>query len=189
MEDIVFFDIDTQYSFMHKKGRFYVKGAEKIIPNLKRITQFAKEKSISVIASMDNHKMPGQEKIKETRFSNAFSIPNRKLSDKKIKRLREKNRLLIEKQKHDVFSNPNTKKLLQSVKKAFVYGVATDSCVKEAVLGLREMGIETYVVIDAIRSTSKDNEKKYIVLFKKKGAKFLTTSQLLKIDNLLSITH
>ena len=184
MKDVIFFDIDTQYDFMHKDGKFYVPDAEKIIPNLKKITEFADKKSVSVIASIDKHEMLWQKKIPETTLNNITSVPNRKLDSKKIKKLKEKNRLLIEKQKHDVFSNQNTKKLLKDVKRAYVYGVAADYCVKAAVLGLRKIGIETYVIKDAIKPMFKKNEKKDLDLFIEKGAKFLTTSQLLKRKSL-----
>src|SRR3989338_1902274 len=195
MKDVIFFDVDTQYDFMRKDGKLYVPNAEKIIPNLKKITQFAKKKNVSVIASADNHKMgdweiasktfpphcmkntKGQKKIPETTLSNIIVVPNKKLSIKKIKKLIEKNTLLIEKQKYDAFSNPNLKQILKTIKKAYVYGVATDYCVKAAVLGLRSMKIETFVIKDAIRPVFKKNEKKDLDLFKKKGAKFLTTSQ------------
>ncbi len=202
MKNIIFFDVDTQYDFMHKDGKLYVPDAEKIIPNLKKITNFVKRKNVSVIASADNHKMSdweiasktfpphcmkntkGQKKIKETILPNTEIIPNKKLNNKNIKKLTEKNRLLIEKQKYDAFSNPNLKQILKIIKKAYVYGVATDYCVKAAVLGLRSMGIETFVIKDAIRPVFKKNEKKDLDLFKKKGAKFLTTSQLLKRKNI-----
>ena len=180
MKDVIFFDIDTQYDFMHKDGRFYVPDAEKIIPNLDRITEFAKDRRISVIASIDGYKFSSNKKIPGTRLSNVPSVPNKELNNEKLIKLKKKNRLIIEKQKHDVFSNPNTKKLLNNVKRAYVYGVATDYCVKAAVLGLREMGVETYVIKDAIKPVFKKNEKKYLSLFRKKGAKFLTTSELLK---------
>ena len=198
MKDTIFFDVDTQYDFMRKDGKLYVPGAERIIPNLREITDFAKEKNISVVASADNHKMSdweiasktfpphcmqgtkGQKKIPETRLDNAIAVPNKKLNNKKIKKLKLKNRLLIEKQKYAAFSNPNLKAILKGTKKAYVYGVATDYCVKAAVLGLRQMGIETYVVRDAIKPVFKKNEKKDLLLFKKKGAKFLTTAQFLK---------
>ena len=198
MKDIIFFDVDTQYDFMHKDGRLYVPDAERIITNLKKITQFAKKKNVSVIASADNHKMSdweiasktfpphcmagtlGQKKIPETRLSNIVIVPNKKLNNKKIKQLKQKNRLLIEKQKYTAFSNPNLKSILKGTKKAYVYGVATDYCVKAAVLGLRQMGVETYLIKDAIKPVFKKNKKKDFALFRKKGAKFLTTSQLLK---------
>ncbi|MBI2649681.1 cysteine hydrolase [Candidatus Woesearchaeota archaeon] len=198
MKNIIFFDVDTQYDFMRKDGRLYVPDAEKIIPNLKKITQFAKKRNVSVIASADNHNMgdweiasktfpphcmqgaKGQKKIPETRLSNAAIVANRKLRNKKIKQLKQKNRLLIEKQKYDAFSNPNLSSILKGAKKAYVYGVATDYCVKAAVLGLRRMGIETYVIKDAIKPVFRKNEKKDLKLFRKKGAKFLTASQLLR---------
>ena len=198
MKGIIFFDVDTQYDFMHKYGKLYVPDAEKIIPNLKKITQLARKKNVSVIASADNHKMSdweiasktfpphcmagtkGQKKIPETRLSNIKIVQNKKLDSKKIKQLKQQNRLLIEKQKYTAFSNPNLKSILKGTKRAYVYGVATDYCVKAAVLGLRQMGVETHVIKDAIKPVFKKNEKNDLALFRKKGAKFLTTQQLLK---------
>jgi nicotinamidase/pyrazinamidase len=198
MKEVIFFDVDTQYDFMHKDGKLYVPDAEKIISNLKKITDFTKKKNVSVVASSDNHRISdweiasktfpphcmqgtkGQKKIPETRLSNVVIVPNKKLNNKKIKQLKQKNRLLIEKQKYTAFSNPNLKSILKRTKKAYVYGVATDYCVKAAVLGLRQMGVETYLIKDAIKPVFKKNEKKDFALFRKKGAKFLTTSQLLK---------
>ena len=198
MREVIFFDVDTQYDFMHRDGKFYVPDAERIIPNLKKITQFAKKKNVSVIASADKHKISdwkiasrifpkihitgalGQKKIRETMLNGAVQVPNRKLNDKKIKQLKEKNRIIIEKQEHNAFSNPNLKQILNGTKKAYVYGVATDYCVKAAVLELRKMEVKTYIIIDAIKPLFEKNEKKNLALFRKKGAKFLTTSQLLK---------
>ena len=198
MKRIVFFDVDTQYDFMHKDGKLYVPGAESIIPNLKKITQLAKKRNISVIASVDKHFInglgiasktfpldcmawaKGHKKIPETKLSNTIPVPNKKLNNKKIKELKGKNRIIIEKQEHNAFSNPNLKSILNGTKKAYVYGVATDYCVKAAVLGLRKMGVETYIITDAIKPILKKNEKRDLELFRKKGAKFLTTSQLLR---------
>lgn len=183
MKGAIFLDIDTQCSFMHKGGKFYVPDAESIIPNLKRITQLAKEKNISVIASADMHPELGaneQEKIPETILSGAVLVPNKRLESSIVWKLKEENRIIIEKQEHNIFSNPNLKLVLNGAKKAYVYGVATDYCVKAAVIGLRETGIETYVISDAIKPIFKKNEKKDLDLFSKKGAKFLTTSQLLR---------
>src|SRR3989338_10066840 len=163
MKDIVFFDIDTQHNFMHETGKFYVPEAEKIIPNLERITNFAKKNNISVVASIDLQKMDevgvlinmstnGYKKIPETILSKTKTIPNKKLSDEQLKELLEEyNRFWILKQKNDVFSNPNLKLILNGTKEAYVYGVATDYCVKVAVLGLIKIGIETYIIKDAIK--------------------------------------
>ena len=196
MKNTIFFDIDTQYDFMHKDGKLYVPHAEQIIPKLRKITEFALKKRIPIIASTDKHVMEdkeiaskafpphciaetsGQKKISETYVQNAISVPNKLLPDNQIRHLIGKN-LIIEKQEYDVFSNPNVKRLLKGIKKAYVYGVATDYCVKAAVLGLLSMGIETYVIKDAIMPVVKDNEHKDLDLMKQKGATFLTTDTLL----------
>ncbi|MBI2657939.1 cysteine hydrolase family protein [Candidatus Woesearchaeota archaeon] len=198
MKDIIFFDVDTQYDFMHKDGKLYVPGAESIIPNLKKITQLAKRKNVRVIASADRHRMgdweissktfpphcmegtKGQKKISETSLKNYASVPNKKLSKKEAEKLKGKNIVIIEKQEYTAFSNPNLKKILSGAKKAYVYGVATDYCVKAAVIGLRQMKIKTYVIKDAIKPVFRKNEKKDLALFRQKGAKFLTTGQLLR---------
>lgn len=194
----IFFDVDTQYDFMKANGKLYVPFAEKIIPNLKKITGFAKKNKVSVIASADNHTLKdkeissktfpphcmkgsaGQKKIPETRFRSAVTVSTKKLSKKNIEELKNKKNVLIEKDNYDVFSNPNTLSLLSDVDTAIVYGVATDFCVKAAVLGLIKQKIEVFLVKDAIKEVFKKNEKKDLALFKKKGVKFLTTKQLLK---------
>ena len=186
MKSVIFFDVDTQYDFMHKDGKFYVKNAEDIIPNLNAITQFALTNSIPVFASIDNNGFGNATgkwdklKIPETRLGNSIIVPNKKLANEIIRQLKKENKLLIEKQEHNAFSNPNLKPILKGTKKAYVYGVATDYCVKEAVLELRNMKIETYIIKDAIKSVLKKNEKRDLALFRDKGAKFLTTSQLLR---------
>lgn len=179
MKEAIFFDVDTQFDFMHKENRLYIPDAGKIIPNLKKITEFAKINNISVAASIDNHSSKGHKKIPETDFEDFVVIPNKVLSLRKIAQLKKNDRLLIEKQQHNVFSNPNLKPILGNAKKAYVYGVATEYCVKEAVLGLASMGIKLFLIEDAVMPISKEEGKKTLELFKKKGVKFLTTEQLL----------
>ncbi|MBU3912918.1 MAG: cysteine hydrolase [Nanoarchaeota archaeon] len=51
----VFWDVDTQYDFMKKEGALYVPDAELIRPNLKLLTDFAREKGIPIVGSVDRH--------------------------------------------------------------------------------------------------------------------------------------
>ena len=55
MKNLFFFDIDTQKDFMLKTGALYVPGAERIIPKLRRLFDFAAGNEISVISTMDTH--------------------------------------------------------------------------------------------------------------------------------------
>lgn len=103
---------------------------------------------------------------------------------KEIKKIEngELSGIYFEKQSYDVFSNPVTEKVLEKarIKKAIVYGVATDYCVKAAVLGMQARGIQTYVVKDAIKGVSPETTKKALKEMTKAGAKFVKTSDVLE---------
>ncbi len=78
--------------------------------------------------------------------------------------------IVIEKQDTNVFSNPYAETVFRKVKKAIVYGVATDYCVKDAVLGMLERGIEVYLVEDAIRGITKDGTEEALDKMYARGA-------------------
>ena len=90
--------------------------------------------------------------------------------------------IYIEKQSYDVFTNPLAEVLLREagVKEAIVYGVATDFCVKAAVLGMHKRGIQCYVVKDAIKGVFPDKSKEALAEMAEAGAKFVTTSDILE---------
>jgi len=90
--------------------------------------------------------------------------------------------IYFEKQTYDVFSNPTTEEVLQKAKvnEAVVYGVATDYCVKAAVLGMQEKGIQTYVVEDAIMGIDSETTKSALEEMARAGAKFVTTKEILE---------
>jgi len=90
--------------------------------------------------------------------------------------------LFFEKQSYDVFTNPAISLFLDfaDVKEAIVYGVATDYCVKAAVLGMQERGIQCYVVEDAIKGVAHETTKKALDEMKAAGAQFVNASQVLE---------
>ena len=66
------------------------------------------------------------------------------------------------------------------VENAYVFGVATDYCVKAAVLGMQERGIQTYVVEDAIKGITPETTEAALKEMEQAGAKFITTEQVLE---------
>ena len=60
----VFWDVDTQYDFLHSDGRLYVPGSEAIIPTLRRLTQYAHDQGIRIVASADDH-VPGDPELSD----------------------------------------------------------------------------------------------------------------------------
>jgi len=86
----------------------------------------------------------------------------------------------IQKQSYDVFTNPATEKFLEALetKTAIVYGVATDYCVKAAVLGMQQRGIQCVVLEDAIAGITPNGSTAAITEMKAAGALFKTSNDL-----------
>ena len=181
MMSLVFWDVDTQYDFMHADGKLYVNTSEEIIPILKRLTQHAHRHGIRIIASADDHLpghrelsatpdwketfpehcmrgTPGQRKIAETYLRNPLVIEPEP-EDPAALAARVKGHdgdILFHKHWFDVFTNPNVLPVLDALAPTGIvlYGVALDVCDKYAVEGLlrHRPGIPLTLVTDAVRA-------------------------------------
>ncbi|MDP3639962.1 MAG: cysteine hydrolase family protein [Nanoarchaeota archaeon] len=176
--DIIFWNVDTQYDFMRPDGKLYVPGAETIEHNLERLTSLAAERNIRVINTADWHTSTSPELSDQPDFKATFPphclqrtkgaeyIPATRPDDPCIIFWQDQSyqehdmltsrEIIIYKDRFDVFDkegNPFTDVVLTILKpqRAIVYGVATNVCVDFAVKGLRQRGIEVYVITDAIK--------------------------------------
>ncbi len=52
---LIFVDIDTQRDFLEPSGALYVAGSEAIVANLRRLSEFAREHGIPVLATACAH--------------------------------------------------------------------------------------------------------------------------------------
>lgn len=195
---VIFMDIDTQHDFIDKNGRLTVPEAYKIIPNIRKLTKFAKRKGILVIASEDKHlpKDPefrifpphcvagthGQEKISATKIKPSTRLSSEKRYPEQVlkKRLRGVSSVILDKKKLSVFTNPNTASLLKDVLCVYLYGVAAEYCVREAALGLKKLGIKTTLVTDAIKAVDYKAGKRTLKELKDKGVEFVKTKELIR---------
>lgn len=175
----LFWNVDTQEDFIDQAGKLYVKGAERIRPVLKKITDFAKAKKIRVINTCDYHYInsnelspipdfktsfpqhcmagtSGAEFISETQPESPLLIdwdPELAIFGELDDPEKFRN-VVIRKDAFDAFAgNPHTGKIVDILHpdKVFVYGVTTNVCVDKAVMGLSERGIKVYVFKDAIK--------------------------------------
>jgi len=204
---LVFWEVDCQKDFMNPDGKLYIPGAEKIKPNLKRLTVYGVNNEI-ILASRDCHfdtdnelntfpphcmnGTDGYNNIKETATDSPLIIrdkvstfgryDNYPYDELHILLNTGHKKIIFEKQHTDVFTNPNVVKVLRilGVLEAVVYGVATEYCVKDAVMGLLSRGINVRVVEDAITGLDIIAEYNAIVEMKKKGAEFVKTRDVLK---------
>ncbi|MEA3378215.1 MAG: isochorismatase family cysteine hydrolase [Nanoarchaeota archaeon] len=203
----VFYDVDTQNDFLNADGALYVQDAESLKPNLERLTQYALNKGIKILGSVDCHSKGdaelernggpfpdhcmkgtfGAKKIKETNQENISYIPNETLSSAELyKKIELAESVFFEKQHYDVFTNPCASLLLCQPKFVVLYGVATDFCIKAAALGMRERGVEVHVVEDAIKGVFPDKTKEALDEMKEAGVKFIKTQDVLDglVENL-----
>ena len=168
---IVFFDVDTQFDFLLPAGALYVPGAERIIPALSKLAKFAAGHSIPVISTVDAHTeddpefatwkphcvvgTTGQQKPLVTMLPQSYVLPTTGVDTGEI-RINAKlfPQITIEKQHTDCFTNLNLKKVLGifNADLYLVYGVVTEICVQQAVLGLLSIGARVDLVTDAVRS-------------------------------------
>ena len=195
LHEPIFWDVDTQVDFVLPGGKLYVPGAEQLTGNLKRLTDWASGNGRLVVASMDAHQegdeefkdypphclvgTPGQEKIPETLLHRRYVIPNQPAP--LPEELAAYQQLIIEKQRFDVFTNPNIEKLLERLgpgRATVLYGVVTEICVHHAARGLLERGYQVHLVSDAIRYLDEAKGKATVTMVERGGGKVVTTDQV-----------
>ena len=197
MKPYVFVDIDTQIDFIHDLGNLAVPGADSLRDNLKALTDFALVNKIKIIASMDAHSpddsefeifpphcvvgTEGQQKIEETTVENNSVITNEAEAVDLVDSVSDFDQILLEKQAFDVFTNRHAEAVIDSLQaeEYVVYGVATDYCVRAAVLGLLERGCRVTVVEDAIAPVEKQTGEESLKLMRGEGAVFKSTVDII----------
>jgi nicotinamidase/pyrazinamidase len=184
---LVFVDVDTQRDFLDPAGALFVPGSEAIIEHLGRLTDFARERGIPVLATACRHTpddaelknfpphcmdgSPGQQRIDAT----AWNAPEAKvLGPSEPFSGDPPPHLTIQKREFDVFSHPAAGSLVDRYNRDrptfVVYGVATDYCVAAAVRGLLDRGCKVAVVVDAVRAIDAPHEADVLAEFTRRGA-------------------
>jgi len=194
-ERLAFFDVDTQIDFMLPQGKLYVPGAETIIPNLSRLMACAREHAIPVISSADAHApddaefavwpphcvmgTPGQQRIPETRWPEPLIVPS--LPGAFVAPRDWPPQVVIEKAAYDTSANPNFDAILHALgpRRAVVFGVATEFCVRASTLALRARGFPVDLVVDAIQAITAEGGRKAKEEMVAAGVRLVTTDEVL----------
>ena len=204
---LLFWDVDTQVDFMRADGKLYVPGAEQIVPNLKRLTDYAHAHGIRIVASADDHVAghrelslhpdfretfpehcmhgtPGQKKIPETALLDPLVVePVAQDAAALAKRVEaHEGDVLLNKQWFDVFTNLNTDVVIGALKPRTIvlYGVATDVCNKYALEGLmaRHPEVRLFAVQDAMRAIDPDAQEHLLKQWAEEGVRIVDTSEI-----------
>ena len=167
----LYFDIDTQIDFMFPAGSLYVPGAEKLLPLIAKLNREGK-----LISTTDAHTendpefktwphhcvagTVGQTKPAALLREKRTVVPNRPV-DLEIDGA---DQIILEKQHLSLFTNPNTEALIKALDpdECIVYGVVTELCVKECVMGLLDRGYKVTIVREAIQSLNQAEADRFL---------------------------
>jgi nicotinamidase/pyrazinamidase len=206
--DILFWDVDTQFDFMRPDGKLYVPGAEEIIDKISQVRKYALDNGFSIIASTDWHSKdnpeisdnpdfkqtfpphciadePGSERVGYLGELSIEYVPSRQMDVEALKKISEEEQFhaVIRKQTTDVFSNPNTTALLEliSPKQVIVFGVALDVCVDQALRGFSKFpGMKLSLLKEAVKGLDIRLVDELFDEYKKMGIEITELSKLRK---------
>jgi len=195
--DYIFWEVDVQRDFMLPGGNLYVPGAEKLLPNIRRLTDPARQGKVFLVSHGCFHtpndpefKMfpphcvkgtPGAELVPEALTAKVARVPN-DASATLPEDLSQYQQILLEKQTLNVFESRHAEELVRRLgndAEFVVFGVVTEFCVSFAAKGLLERGRRVAVVQDAIETLKRDDGECTITELKRLGARLTTTDEAL----------
>jgi len=164
------------------------------VPNLARLTAWARDHSVPVISSACAHHpgdpefqvygphclvgTPGQKKIPETLLPRRLVVFNRPIALPELRRFEQ---IILEKERLDVFTNPNTEAVLARYGgrlEIVLYGVVTEICVAYATRGLLARGHRVRVVRDAVRHLDWRQAEAFLQEVAAQGGELVTTDAI-----------
>jgi nicotinamidase/pyrazinamidase len=197
---VILWDVDTQVDFMLPDGKLYVPGAEETTPAMKRLVDAARATGLVHVASADDHELTDEEISDEPDFQSTYPphclrgtrgarkiaqteqedpvpitlepLPDRYLAGREF---------LLLKKHFDVFTNPNTERLLDRLDpdEIVVFGVATDVCDDAAIRGFLDRGRKVRFVEDAARGLDEGRVASCTAAWKERGVEFTSVSEVL----------
>jgi len=195
--DYIFWEVDVQADFMLPGGKLYVPGAEKLLPNIRKLTDAARRGEVFLVSHGDFHSANdpefkqfsphclkgtvGAELVPEALTDNFVRVEN-DVNAKLPEDLSKYQQIILEKQTLDIFDSHHANDLVERLGNAaefVVFGVATEYCVSCAVKGLLKRKRRVAVVRDAIESLAPEVGKKKLAEFQGLGAGVVTTDEVL----------
>jgi nicotinamidase/pyrazinamidase len=197
--NVVFWEVDTQADFMLPGGKLYVPGAERLLPNIRKLTNAARQGRVFLVSHGCYHAKDDPEFrtfpphcIKGT--EGAAFVPEA-LTDKVVvvpndpsavvpKDLSPYQQILFEKQTLDIFASRHANKFMKRFGddvEFVVFGVVTEYCVRLAAKGLLDRGRRVSVVEDAIATLKAKDGERTVAELRDLGVRFFSTDDALAL--------
>ncbi|MGA7402111.1 MAG: isochorismatase family cysteine hydrolase [Candidatus Sulfotelmatobacter sp.] len=198
---VVLWEVDTQVDFMLPGGNLYVPGAERLLPNIRKLTDAARQGRVFLVSHGCYHTKDdpefqtfpphcikgtsGSAFVPEALTDKIVTVPN-EASATLPRDLSQYQQILLEKQTLDIFESRHVAKLLKQFGddiEFVVFGVVTEYCVRFAAKGLLDRGRRVSVVEDAIETLKAEDGRRTLAELHGLGARFLTTNEALALLN------
>ena len=195
--EYVFWEVDVQADFMLPGGKLYVPGAEKLLPNIRKLTDAARRGEVFLVSHGDFHPAndpefehfpphclkgtAGAELVPEALTDNFVRVEN-DANAKLPEDLFKYRQIVLEKQTLDIFESLHADALVQRLGDAaefVVFGVVTEYCVSCAVKGLLKRKRRVAVVRDAIETLAPEVGNRTLAELQRLGATLVTTNEIL----------
>jgi nicotinamidase/pyrazinamidase len=195
--DFIFWEVDCQADFMLPGGKLYVPGAEKLLPNIRRLTDAARANKVFLVSHGCFHTpddpefktfpphcltgTAGAELVPEALTANVVRVPN-EAAAQLPEDLSQYQQILLEKQTLNIFESRHADALVRRLgdrAEFVVFGVVTEYCVSFAVKGLLERGRRVAVVGDAIETLKPEEGEKTVAEFERLGARITNAQKTL----------
>lgn len=196
--DFILWEVDVQADFMLPGGKLYVPGAEKLLPNIRRLTDLVRQGRVFLVSHGDFHApddpefkifpphcvkgTAGAELVPEALAEKVARVPN-DAAAQLPEDLSQYQQILLEKQTLNIFESRHADELVRrlgSQPEFIVFGVVTEYCVSFAAKGLLERGRHVAVVRDAIETLKQQDGDNAIAELQCLGARFTTTERVLQ---------
>jgi nicotinamidase/pyrazinamidase len=197
--NVVFWEVDTQADFMLPGGKLYVPGAERLLPNIRKLTDAARQGHVFLVSHGCYHGKDdpefstfpphcikgtgGADLVAEALTEHVITVPNEPTAKLPLD-LSLYRQIHLEKQTLDIFESRHAEKLVERLHphaEFVVFGVVTEYCVRFAAKGLLERGRSVSVVRDAIETLKPEDGERTVAELGALGAKFITTEQALSL--------
>jgi nicotinamidase/pyrazinamidase len=195
--DYIFWEVDVQADFMLPGGKLYVPGAEKLLPNIRKLTDAARRGEVFLVSHGCFHPAndpefkqfpphclkgtPGAQLVPEALAKNFVRVKN-DANASLPENLFKYQQIILEKETLDVFESRHADELVERLGNAaefVVFGVVTEYCVSLAVKGLLKRKRRVAVVRDAIETLAPESGEKTLAELRSLGARVVTTDEVL----------
>src|SRR5208283_4243182 len=197
--NVVFWEVDTQADFMLPGGNLYVPGAERLLPNIRKLTNAARQGRVLLVSHGCYHTKDdpefktfpphcikgtaGAAYVPEALTEKVITVPN-EATAALPRDLSQYQQIHLEKQTLDIFESRHAAELVKRLGndvEFVVFGVVTEYCVRLAAKGLIERGRRVSVVEDAIETLKAADGRRAVTELKALGARFVTTAEALAL--------